>query len=106
MNRMDRIEAARLIKAGSPEIDILIVSVFRYPAYIIGDLRTGAAGYLLKNAPLLKIIKTIRSISFGETIFDIKANGTCYVTCQQIRLRHIKVLVSCSRRAVDTEICS
>ncbi|MDD5701875.1 MAG: response regulator transcription factor [Dehalococcoidales bacterium] len=75
MPKMNGIEAARLIKADSPEIAILIVSAYSYQSYILAALKAGAAGYLLKNAPLHEIIKAIRMVSSGEGVFDMKVTG-------------------------------
>lgn len=75
MDGIDGIEAARLIKTNSPETDILIISAFSYPSYILGALKAGASGYLLKNTPFRGIIKAVRSISSGEAIFDMKVAG-------------------------------
>lgn len=75
MDGINGIEAARLIKTNSPEIDILIISAFSYPSYILGALRVGASGFLLKSTPFQGIIKAVRSISSGEAIFDMKVTG-------------------------------
>jgi two-component system, NarL family, response regulator LiaR len=75
MPKMNGIDAAKLIKASSPETAILIVSAYSYQSYILAALRAGAAGYLLKNAPLQELIKAIRLVSSGEGVFDMKVTG-------------------------------
>ena len=73
MPKLNGIEAARQIKAARPAIAILMVSAFGYESYILASLRAGAAGYLLKNAPLRELTNAIRSVHVGEAVFDLKA---------------------------------
>ncbi len=75
MPNMNGIEAAKIIKNEAPEIAILMVSAYSYPSYVLAALRAGAAGYLLKNAPLQELTKAIRLISAGEGVFDMKVTG-------------------------------
>jgi NarL family two-component system response regulator LiaR len=75
MPKMNGIEAAKLIKTSSPEIAILIVSAYSYQSYVLAALKAGAAGYLLKNAPLQELMKAIRMVYSGEGVFDMKVTG-------------------------------
>jgi len=75
MPKMNGIEAAKLIKSSCPEIAILMVSAYSYQSYVLASLRAGAAGYLLKNAPLQELTKAIRMVSSGEGVFDMKVTG-------------------------------
>jgi two-component system, NarL family, response regulator LiaR len=75
MPEMNGLDAAKQIKATTPEIAILMVSAYGYQSYVLAALRAGAAGYLLKNAPLHEIIKAIRMVSSGDAVFDMKITG-------------------------------
>jgi len=75
MPKMNGIEAARLIKKQNPEIAVLMVSAYSYQSYILAALKAGAAGYLLKNAPLQELVKAIRLVHSGEGVFDMKVTG-------------------------------
>jgi len=75
MPKMNGIEAAKIIKANNPGIAILMVSAYSYQSYVLAALRAGAAGYLLKNAPLQELMKAIRMIYTGEGVFDMKVTG-------------------------------
>jgi DNA-binding NarL/FixJ family response regulator len=75
MPKMNGLEAAKRIKVVAPEIAILIVSAYSYQSYILAALRAGAAGYLLKNAPLQELMKAIRLVYTGEAVFDMKITG-------------------------------
>jgi len=76
MPKFNGIEAAKCIKAITPEIAILMVSAYSYQSYILAALRAGAAGYLLKNAPLQELIQAIRRVYSGEAVFDLSASGS------------------------------
>ena len=73
MPNLNGIEAAKQIKQACPSIAILIVSAYSYESYVLASLRAGAAGYLLKNAPLRDLVGAIRAVHAGEAVFDLKA---------------------------------
>jgi len=75
MPGLNGIEAAKRIKAVYPTTAILMVSAFSYQSYILAALRVGAAGYLLKSAPLRELVSAIRLVHAGEGIFDLKATS-------------------------------
>ena len=75
MPKLNGIEAARQIKAASPTTAILMVSAYAYESYLLASVRVGAAGYLLKNAPVSELISAVRSVRNGEAVFDSKAIG-------------------------------
>ena len=75
MPKMNGIEATKQIKAIEPGIAILIVSAYSYQSYVLAALRAGAAGYLLKNAPLHELIRSIRLVNSGEGVFDMQITG-------------------------------
>ncbi len=76
MPKMNGIEAAKLIKNQNREIAILMISAYNYQSYIIAALKAGAAGYLLKNAPLQELVKAVRLVHSGEGVFDMKVTGS------------------------------
>ena len=73
MPKLDGIRAAKEIRKHCPKTAIIMLSAFDYEAYIVTSLRAGAKGYLLKTAPLDKIISTIRLVHRGESVLDTKA---------------------------------
>ncbi len=75
MPKLNGIEAAKQIRVASPSTAILMVSAYSYPSYVLAALRAGAAGYLLKNAPLHELISAVRLVHSGEGVFDLKATG-------------------------------
>jgi DNA-binding NarL/FixJ family response regulator len=63
------IEATRRILRTSPHIAILVISMFEDDDSIFAALQAGARGYLLKGALKAEILRSIRAVSSGETIF-------------------------------------
>lgn len=72
MPKLNGIEAARQIKAVCPTTAIFMVSAFAYESYLLASVRAGAAGYLLKDAPVSDLISAVRSVHTGEAMFDFK----------------------------------
>ncbi len=67
---LNGIEATRQIKDLLPTTAILVLSAYGYAPYVFSVLEAGAAGYLLKNVPLRELIRAIRSLRSGESVFD------------------------------------
>jgi len=72
MPKLNGIEAAKQIKEMYPGIAILMVSAFKYESYMLASLRAGAAGYVIKTAPIADLINAIRMVHTGEAVFDMK----------------------------------
>jgi DNA-binding NarL/FixJ family response regulator len=66
MPRMDGLEATRTIKQESPEIGVLMVTMHENPDYMLEAIKAGAAGYVLKDAPLDELISAARRVVDGE----------------------------------------
>jgi DNA-binding NarL/FixJ family response regulator len=54
---MSGIEVTRRVKATHPEIEILIFTIFDEEEKVTEAITAGAAGYLLKGAPVEKIVE-------------------------------------------------
>ncbi|HZR39094.1 MAG TPA: response regulator transcription factor [Ktedonobacteraceae bacterium] len=64
------IEATRRIIHTSPNIRILMVTMFEDDASVFAALRAGARGYILKDADEDEILRAIRAVASGEAIFS------------------------------------
>jgi len=67
MPRLNGIEALVRIKNDFPEIKVLIVSMHSDEEYIVRALRTGASGYVLKNAAITELELAVESVAAGQT---------------------------------------
>ncbi|HYQ69474.1 response regulator transcription factor [Actinophytocola sp.] len=67
---MDGIECTRRIagRAGAPKV--LIVTTFNTDEYVYEALRAGASGFLLKDAPLVELVKGVRTVTRGESLLS------------------------------------
>ncbi len=64
------LEAIRIINGQSPNIHILVVTLFEDDDSVFSALRAGARGYLLKDADEDEMVRAIRSVANNEAIFS------------------------------------
>lgn len=70
MPSVNGIEATRRILRTSPNIRILIVTMFEDDASVFTAIRAGARGYVLKDSDNEDILVAIRAVGRGEAIFS------------------------------------
>lgn len=58
--------AARVLKA-SPQIKVIMLSMYANEEYVLEALRVGAAGYLLKDAATTELLEAIQAVRRGDT---------------------------------------
>ena len=64
------IEATRQVLHSSPNVRILVVTMFQDDDSVFAALRAGARGYILKDADEDEIVRAIRAVGAGEAIFS------------------------------------
>lgn len=69
---MNGVEAARIIKESTPETKIIMLTNFEDRDLITAALKVGANGYILKDAPILQIIQSIRTVFQGNVLISPK----------------------------------
>jgi len=69
MQRMDGVEATRRITQ-RPELAsrVVILTTFERDDYVFGALRSGASGFLLKNAPPEELVHGVRVVAGGDAL--------------------------------------
>ena len=72
MPKVSGIGAARQIKTTCPDTAIIMISAYGYESYMLASFRAGAAGYVLKNAPLQDLLTAVRMANAGQGVFDLK----------------------------------
>lgn len=70
MPEVDGVEAIRQLRAADPDIRVLVLTAFDSDDRIVGAIRAGAHGYLLKGAPRTEIFNAIRVVSAGGTLLQ------------------------------------
>ena len=70
MPNLNGIEATRKILAATPEISILMLTMFEDDKSIFAAMRAGAHGYVLKGADGAEMLRAIHAAASGEAIFS------------------------------------
>ncbi len=70
MPGMSGVEATRQILRSSPQIRILMVTMFEDDHLVFAAMRAGARGYLLKGARHEDMARAIRAVGSGDAIFS------------------------------------
>jgi DNA-binding NarL/FixJ family response regulator len=65
---LDGLEATRRVIAGSPETRVLILTTFDLDEYVFEALRSGASGFLLKDAAPEELVSAVRLVARGDAL--------------------------------------
>ena len=66
----DGIEAARALATAVPECRAVILTTFGRPGFLRRAMEVGAAGFLVKDAPVAELARGIRAVMAGERVID------------------------------------
>ena len=66
----DGIEATRLIRAALPDTRVLVLTMFEVDEYVMGALRAGASGFLLKDAEPQAVVDAVRTVHCGQSLLS------------------------------------
>jgi DNA-binding NarL/FixJ family response regulator len=72
MPNMNGMEATRRILAANPRCAVVILSMHQDESYVLGSLKAGAKGYLLKDSPRTEVVEAIRAGSQGRPFLTRK----------------------------------
>lgn len=70
MPGMSGVEATRQIVSSSPQMRVLVVTMFEDDSLVFATMRAGARGYLLKGARHEDMVRAIRAVGNGDAIFS------------------------------------
>lgn len=70
MPGMTGLEAAERLADQLPDCRILILTTFGRPGYLRRAITSGAAGFMLKDAPITELAGAIRRAAAGERVVD------------------------------------
>ena len=62
---MNGVECVRQLKSSTPEIQVLMLTVYEDSDSLFNSLRAGASGYLLKRTASAKLLEAIRDVYAG-----------------------------------------
>jgi DNA-binding NarL/FixJ family response regulator len=66
MPEMDGLTALPLVREAAPKTEIVVLTASEDEANLLGAIRAGAAGYLLKSEPPERIVAFLRGVAQGE----------------------------------------
>lgn len=70
MKELNGIEAATQIRKRLPDTAILILSMYSDERYVVGAMKAGARGYVLKNSAGEELIEAVHQVRKGGTFFS------------------------------------
>jgi DNA-binding NarL/FixJ family response regulator len=70
MPRTDGITATRRLRARPNPPEVIVLTTFDADENVLGGLRAGASGFLLKDSPPAQIVEAIRRVAGGEPILS------------------------------------
>jgi DNA-binding NarL/FixJ family response regulator len=70
MPEMDGVEAIRRLRETQPEVRVIVFTAFDTDERILGAVRAGARGYLLKGAPREEIFQAVRVVHAGNSLLQ------------------------------------
>lgn len=62
------VEVTAELKKMFPHIKVLVLTMHSHEEYFMAAIRSGADGYLLKDAPSEKVVEAIRTVARGESV--------------------------------------
>ncbi len=70
MPEMDGLEATKKIKEAQPQVSVLMVTTHQNPDYLLEAVRSGAAGYVLKESSMHELLSAVRRVLLGENALN------------------------------------
>jgi DNA-binding NarL/FixJ family response regulator len=112
MPTMDGMTATRQVKALYPQTQVIILTTYDDDEHIVGALRAGARGYLLKDAEREALFDAIRAANRGESLLPsaivdrVVANlhEPRPTQVQRLSAREMEVLALLTQGAANKEI--
>jgi DNA-binding NarL/FixJ family response regulator len=87
MPRLDGIEATRRIAATGTGAAVLVLTTFDDEEYVLGAVRAGAAGFLLKDAGPDVLVSAVRTLKGGDSLVDPAVTRTLIARCLELEQR-------------------
>jgi two-component system nitrate/nitrite response regulator NarL len=71
---MNGLEAARILQQKAPDTKVIILTIHDDKEYVLQALRSGAKGYILKNAPSTELVRAVEMVQRGEVFFPVEVS--------------------------------
>jgi DNA-binding NarL/FixJ family response regulator len=70
MPRVDGLVATQTLRARKLPPEVIVLTTFNTDEYVLGALRAGAAGFVLKDTPPQQIVEAVRKVMAGEPVLS------------------------------------
>ena len=120
--RVDGIEATRSIKAESPRVEVIVLSVYEDDEYVFQAIQAGATGYILKDITPENLVRAIRAVYAGQTMIHPgiarkvlerlsymareRAAGLTRLHSDGLTDREVQILVEMAKGASNKEVAA
>ncbi|MGY1779012.1 response regulator [Geodermatophilus sp. SYSU D01036] len=110
MDGMDGISATEVIRTEMPDVEVLALTSVLENASVVGAVRAGAVGYLLKDTEGPELLRAIRAAAAGQVYLSPAAAArlvrevTAPVAPAQLTPRESQVLVLLAKGRANKEI--
>lgn len=69
MPQMDGIELLSIVKRQRPQVGAIVLTTFDNDEYLLGAMRAGADGYLMKDAHPQEVLDAVRRVVDGQRVY-------------------------------------
>jgi DNA-binding NarL/FixJ family response regulator len=97
------IEVMQSVKKEFPGIKIIGMGLAPSQSHILEFVQAGVEGFILKNATLGHVIKTIRAVAAGETVLPYSMTGSLFTQVTEHALKHAKKILRTAIRMTERE---
>jgi DNA-binding NarL/FixJ family response regulator len=84
MPGMNGVQATHAIRARFPAVRVLVLTTYDADEWVFDAIRSGAAGYLLKDTPRRGLIEAIKGTAAGKTHVDPAVAGRLFAQVSRI----------------------
>ncbi len=108
MPNVDGLQAIKAIRREFPDARIIVLTTYRGDAQVLGALKAGASGYLLKSTLRKELLDAIRAVHAGHRHIppDIAQEIALHAVYEPLSQREIDVLRCVGRGNANKEIAN
>ena len=75
---MNGVQATKIIREKFPDVRVLVLTTYEADEWVLDAIRSGASGYLLKDAPREDLVRAIIDTVNGRTYIDSQVAGKLF----------------------------
>ena len=98
MPGLDGVDVTREVIKRFPDVKILVLSMYKKEEFIVGLVRMGVDGYVLKENGRDELVKAVRKISEGKKYYDEKVTETIIESMSKPQKAHPAETLRLTRR--------